>query len=173
MELCWKSCPISAIRARVGAAKFLSFSRAERKHVLVWNFSEQNEMGTLLPLSHFIWWSSCLDDPLSLVTQIKETWGFILQWKGIQGWGIPSWQPLRVPGGYFALSCWCCVTVQGSKLQDSAETSCLPYGGFGRKTKHSNNPGIRDQKPCLFNSNVFSNCQKQPTTHLSKAGSLL
>lgn len=165
MELCWKSHPIPAVRARVRAAKLLSSSREERQSVLVRDFSsEQNEVGTLQLLPYCIWWSSCLDDPLTLTAQRKETWGLVPQWEGIQGiwsWASHPGSLLFVPGRYFALSCWCSAAVQGSRLYKAGErpASCLTET-LDEKTKTQNNPESRDQKPYLFKANRFSNCQK-------------
>ena len=134
----------------------------------MWDFSsEQIEMGTLQLLTHYVWWSSCLDDSLSLTTHRKENLGCILQWERIQGiwsWASHSDSLLCVPGGYFTLCCWCCATVQWGKLCKAGQrpASCLTET-FGEKTEPQKNPDSRDQKPHLFKPNVFSNCQKQFT----------
>lgn len=107
----WNPIPIPAVRAKTNSGKFRSSSR-ENQSVLWHSSSEQNERGMLHQMSPCIQWPSYLDDPLSLTSQWKETWGLypcpsVGRHSKHLYLGIPSWQyALWCPRRYFAPS-WC------------------------------------------------------------------
>lgn len=151
----WKSSQIPAVRAKIRAEKLLSSSR-EKRCLSLGGTSTLSQMRW----PHCSWWSSCLDDPLTLTTRRKETWGLIPQWERIQGiwsWmGIPSWQPVVCAWQIFCtilLMLCCCAGEQ--TVQDRTETSFLPHRDFGWETNTQNYPDIRDRSHTFLREMYF------------------